>query len=701
MDNDSIPLRLRVGDPVRIEGRAFTAGPVTDGGRVFTEKSTGQQLVLPTQAQLRMALELRITSEATYRAISPSKKEALTLDWDAFTPAERLSAELKYPYVKAVDETILRDRFKTKAVHAAIEKVVSEHPEEKRKTPRARRVKEWYRAYVAAGRDIRALVDAHFKRGRRDPRHSSWVCEEAEKAINEVYAQETRGSIAETRRRAITRICARAEREGLTVPDLGQRGDVIGKNFIRKLIAKREQFDLLAKRFGRAEAERKMARVGVGPQAEYPLGEVEVDHTSLDVMVIDPKTRQTLGRPWLTVLLDRYSRAILGFSLSFHPPSWPSVMEALRISVMPKTEILSELGGITSSWDCFGTPDTLFCDNGKEFHSTSMQATEAALGMKIIYLPRRKPWLKGKVERWFSTLEEQVVHRVPGTTFSNVIERGVYASEKLAVMTIDQLKWVVTKWTVDIYQQDIHSATGESPADRWRRGIELCGQKLPPPKELIVPLVGMVVPRSLSREGVRFKGLRWNSNEFSALRNRMGEASDRKGGASEVLIRIDPMDLSVAYAFDEKSRRWIPGHLQAEDDVVKLTLHQYEVIRAHAEKTRQPDENKMNALARARGEVFEFVKTIIEENNKSKAPKRFARFKYDGRKPSEHIASSRKDPAESAKPIGSHSLRASSRHKREAPPAIAPMETTDAVEPDPSAPPAARRTFTIRSRGAS
>src|SRR4029078_6127372 len=107
--------------------------------------------------------------------------------------------------------------------------------------------------------------------------------------------------------------------------DLGQHGEVIGKNLVRKMIARREAYDLCAKRYGSREAEGIMTRVGIGPQAEYPLAEVEVDHTSLDVIVVDPKTNQPLGRPWLSILLDRYSRAIVGFSLSFHPPSWTTV----------------------------------------------------------------------------------------------------------------------------------------------------------------------------------------------------------------------------------------------------------------------------------------------------------------------------------------------------------------------------------------
>jgi len=359
---------------------------------------------------------------------------------------------------------------------------------------------------------------------------------------------------------------------------------------------------------------------------------------------------------------------------------------------MPKEEILSSLEGITTTWDCQGAPDALFCDNGKEFHSTSMQATEAALGMRIVYLPRRRPWLKGKIERWFGTLEEQVVHHLPGTTFSNVSQRGAYQSENFAVVTFDQINWLITKWIVDVYHQDIHSSTGQAPADRWRQGIELCGQKLPPPKELIIPLVGMVVPRSLTRQGIKFKGLVWNSNGFSALRNRLGDSTG-------VSIRIDPMDLSIAYAFDEQNRKWVTGDLQTNDVDVKLTLHQYEVVKAHAEKTRLPDEDRKSALARSRGEIFDFVKQIIDESNKSKAPRRYARFVADGRKASEHIAPSREDPAQTGNRVGSHLVRDDGAVVIDA---ARPMTTElETSQPDSLTEQTGRRVFPIRRRAVS
>jgi putative transposase len=117
--------------------------------------------------------------------------------------------------------------------------------------------------------------------------------------------------------------------------------EVLGKNAVGRALARRETYPLIANRFGRVNADRAIKNLGVGPQGDYPLGEVEVDHTLLDIIVVHENGETPLGRPWLTGLIDRYSRMIIGLAISFAPPSWVSVMEGLRVAVLPKGDYLA------------------------------------------------------------------------------------------------------------------------------------------------------------------------------------------------------------------------------------------------------------------------------------------------------------------------------------------------------------------------
>ena len=144
-------------------------------------------------------------------------------------------------------------------------------------------------------------------------------------------------------------------------------------------------------------------------------------------------------------------------------------MEALRVAVLPKDELLASIGAsFHPEWDCFGVPDCLYCDNGPEFRSTSMKATEAVLGMRIVDVEPGRPDLKGKIERWLRTLNRDGA-LATGNDLSNPLDRLHYDSAGKAILTLADVKWIIARWIVDIYNQKPHSVTGEVPAERWER----------------------------------------------------------------------------------------------------------------------------------------------------------------------------------------------------------------------------------------
>ena len=79
----------------------------------------------------------------------------------------------------------------------------------------------------------------------------------------------------------------------------------------------------------KAVRDRLQPIVSCGPRPDYPLDLYQVDHTKVDVIVVDEYERRPLGRPWLTLVLDVASRMIAGYYLTFDPPCSTSVALAL------------------------------------------------------------------------------------------------------------------------------------------------------------------------------------------------------------------------------------------------------------------------------------------------------------------------------------------------------------------------------------
>jgi putative transposase len=94
----------------------------------------------------------------------------------------------------------------------------------------------------------------------------------------------------------------------------------------------------------------------------------QVDHTKVDVIVVDEYEPRPLGRPWLTLVLDVASRMIAGYYLTFDPPCSTSVALALSHAVLPKESYLQELG-LEAEWPVSGLPRVVHVDNADEFHA--------------------------------------------------------------------------------------------------------------------------------------------------------------------------------------------------------------------------------------------------------------------------------------------------------------------------------------------
>ncbi|WAJ26712.1 hypothetical protein [Antarcticirhabdus aurantiaca] len=641
-------MNVRTGERVRINGRPYLVSRSTELGRVFVAVDNGNEMSISTSAQRQMIGDGRMTSEAAAQALDRFTQNAMQTDWSAFSEVEQMKARRRQPYVKAVDDLDFRVRDKAEHRKEAIAQAHATSPIPLSKMPSLFSVNRWWKKWLASGRDIRALVPGDAAKGNRTPRLPKWVHEEIERAIDEAYACDPPGSIAAAQERARDLVLLRASREGLPLP-VGAK-EIIGKHVVKRAIAKRSRYELDVVRYGRRQADRNAAMVGAGPSAERYFQEVEIDHSVLDLLVVD-EDGIVLGTPYITILIDRYTRMILGFSLSFVPPSWVSVMDALQMAVLPKEPVIDRIcrgrERPEKDWPVVGVPATLFVDRGAEFRSVSMQGCEQALGMTVVDLPPGGPEKKGKVERSFGIFNKKVFHRTPGTKFASVAQRkkNNHDAEGQACLTLGHVRWCILHHIVDVYNQEKHPRTGQKPIDRWNASVDAHGPLPGPDPETIGQYVGVTPVRKLTREGIRYETLRWNSNALQALRDRQGNG--------DVVVRIDNNDLSVAWALDETSGRWIPGDLVSGDGVDGMSLDEFKQGRKARRAAESFDADDELSKARARERIRGSIDEVRKAPDKRKAPRP---FRKDGRKAAEHVRPDRFDPEASALPMADHDM---------------------------------------------
>ena len=315
----------------------------------------------------------------------------------------------------------------------------------------------WLGAYRAT-HDLTTLIPN--QRGWR--KEKSRISAEAEAiiaaAIKKVYLKGDRRSA----KKVVQEVENQCRKRGLAKPP--------SEPTIRARIARIPEKERMRKR-GLAEAARKRFTPvpGTFPGADFPLAVLQIDHTLVDLMVVDDVYRLPIGRPWLTVAADVYSRMVAGLHTSFDAPSQTSVAMCVAQAVLPKEALLLRLG-IDADWPVWGWPTTVHADNAGEFRSDNFRNACARYRVNVKYRPLKRPHYGAHIERLLGTLMTEV-HDLPGTTFSSVAERGEHDPETRAVMTLSEFERWLVGLICNIYHKREHATLETSPLKQWEFGV--------------------------------------------------------------------------------------------------------------------------------------------------------------------------------------------------------------------------------------
>jgi len=206
---------------------------------------------------------------------------------------------------------------------------------------------------------------------------------------------------------------------------------------IRNRINKITEYDRLKRQDNKNVAKTKFDPAPQHFIARHPLETVQIDHTPVDIIIVDDETRNSIGRPWITLAIDIYSRMVVGYYLSLDAPSTTSVALCVSSSILPKDDTLLKFD-IDSNWDVWGMMGTIHTDNGADFRSDSLRRACQIHGINLEFRPVKSANFGGHIERLIGTLMSEV-HDIPGTTFRNIQERMTYDSDGNSCLTFDDL----------------------------------------------------------------------------------------------------------------------------------------------------------------------------------------------------------------------------------------------------------------------
>lgn len=501
------------------------------------------------------------------------------------------------------------------AIGKALARLWRDHPEQAAQfeTPPSRTVRRWLTTRGTTGeRRLRQMITltGRVERRRRLPHDALRLM----RAAVGFYWSDPGWSIDDAHARlvrAFVRVNARRlanghDRRELIAPSL---------ETLRQEIRRNETWDTYARKFGRRMANARFKGVGVGLTAQRFLRLGCIDHTVIDgIVVFDGDRMLPAGRPTLTALIDVRTRCIVGFVISFEPPSIYMAMECVKRASRWKPHLALSHPRYPVLANIFGRFDELVVDNGWEFAGLSFEDAMADIGTSVRWAPVKSPTYKAVVERFFGTLNHILNRKLRGATFDPKLLREMgYDPRKDAVLTISELEALIWK-AISYYHVREHSTLKRPPAQAWEQDMQAFGIDVVGDIGQFDKMAGAVKDGvQLSTSGVRMFGLRYhNPAAISALlEDLLGTAprrGARKGSATvRVKLKYNPANLGEVHVWNHKTKQYVTLPCWEAGYAEGLSQHQHEQVQRWA-KLRSYDFNTEEERKLARADLIDAIR---------------------------------------------------------------------------------------------
>jgi len=440
----------------------------------------------------------------------------------------------------------------------------------------------WIRAYESTGQ-LSSLVFMGIRGGKGIPR----LEERQEELIKDTIKEMFSGPIYPTAQKVWEDIGLKCKNSGISIPSIST---------IRRRVRKYKEATFM-------EPKRKKNASGLikgkYPDGLFPLHVLQIDHTEVDIILVDSTHRTELGRPWITLAIDVYSRMIAGYYISFESPGFFGVGQTIKNAVLPKDDLINK-HNLQTEYPVWGIPQFVHADNAKEFRGIDIKEICREYEMSLIWRPVARPHFGGHIERMVRTLNEGI-HTLKGSTQSNIFKRGDSTPQKDAVLTLEEFEEWLAIEIVEKYHNKVHKGIGMTPLEKYREGI-FGGKSNSTPRGLPSMIEDVnrfsinMLPsekRTVQRYGIQIDNVTYHSEALEGWVNAI-EPNSNPPVKKKLSVRRDPWDISKIYVYDEHIEEFIEVPY-ANSFYPPTSLWEYNAAKRYLKKqdNRQYDEHEI------------------------------------------------------------------------------------------------------------
>ena len=239
----------------------------------------------------------------------------------------------------------------------------------------------------------------------------------------------------------------------------------------------------------------------------------EIDHSELPIDVIADGCTTTVVKPWISVLIDGASRRVVAWAITADAERRPDADAVCALLAEATMEIRRE--GHTYG----GVPGIVRCDQGAEFLGTKVSAFVTAAGIDLQPVFPRSGYLKGKIERFFRTMETEFCTPQHGFTHGIETRTGRHPFRDVELMTSDELRRRTLAWMHHYNGSRPHSSLGQATPDSvWQ--ADTTPLRFLPGHLVRDHLLESTKTPKVTTKGVSFAGTWWTNEQLHGKQGR-------------------------------------------------------------------------------------------------------------------------------------------------------------------------------------
>lgn len=627
MPYDVPPIGFVHGQPFEIQGRFCRFIRRTrDGCAVFEEEVSGRPEVFRDEDILRLIEKGAFTVKVVAPQLRGGGRRLSVADL-------ALDPELAAMTQRRLSWMLALERLGFTRFTEATRQEVAEDLKDPEGVPGLSTLRGWRKLWLDSGRDVASLIPRVRERGSRERRLPRALIDIIVDGLVQGWLRPEEPCVTH----AYGTIQTKFDEYNATLPpELRLKKMPSLSTVYREIVRTFDHYTITLKREGRVAVNNKERPVGPGPETTRVNETWELDDTVADCMVVmemkDKALGTTvfvpLGRPWITAVIDRHTAYCPGFDIGFEPPGIIPAFACLRVAVLPKMWVKDSYPDIQKPWVSYGAPLILHTDNLSGYKTDEFYIGCGNIGADIQHSPVMKPWYKGMIERFLGTLTRQVFRRLPGTTFGDVYKKmGKEPPESVAIVTLDELRYLVTKWLLEVYHETPHPTSGLTPRQAYEASAR--EHPLPPPEspQRLDEKLAIYEVQTIQRYGVQYKDLLYQSVDLMNMRI-------APGASEKFIVIVNPRNLGSITVRDPLSKEQCVAYCKAAEG---LTLAQHVVAQqwkktqlARADEAHgiTPEERQAQVLR-----AHDFLRQFADEKaGKGKKTERapFIRHKFSG-----------------------------------------------------------------------